>query len=106
MKYSAAALLSLSALAEVAVPSSSNGNTPDPSTVYVNGITYGGSGCPAGSVATAFSADRTIFTMIYDSFIASSGTGVPVTESRKNCQVNVDMHYPQGWSYAIVSVDY
>ena len=79
---------------------------PKPSETYIAGLTYGGSGCPAGSVASAFSPDRKTFTMIFDSFVASSGTGVPITEGRKNCQINVDMRYPQGWSYSIVTVDY
>ena len=79
---------------------------PNPSQTYIAGLTYGGTGCPPGTVASSFSPDRTTFTMIFDSFIASSGPGVPVTDSRKNCQINVDMRYPSGWSYSIVSVDY
>ena len=79
---------------------------PDPSQTYIAGLTYGGSGCPAGTVASSFATDRKTFTMIFDSFVASSGTGVAITENRKNCQINVDMYYPQGWSYSIVSVDY
>jgi hypothetical protein len=45
---------------------------PDPSQVYFRGITYGGSGCPQGSVGVSFSGDRTTFTAIFDSFVASS----------------------------------
>lgn len=84
----------------------SNANGPNPGQVYVNGITYGGSGCPQGSVGVSFSPDRTTFTAIFDSFVASSGRGVPVTDQRKNCQVNLDLHYPQGWQYSIAEVDY
>ncbi|KAJ3306186.1 hypothetical protein HDV03_000420 [Kappamyces sp. JEL0829] len=105
MKFAASLLASAALAVNIVIPAG-NGQGPDPSQVYVNGLTYGGSGCPAGSVASSFANDRKTFTLIFDSFIASSGTGIPVTENRKNCQINVDMHYPQGWSYAIVSVDY
>ncbi len=105
MQFTSAALLASAALSQVVV-SAGNANGPDPSQTFVAGITYGGTGCPAGTVSTAFSTDRKTFTMIFDRFVASSGTGVPVTEQRKNCQVNVNLRYPQGWSYSVVSVDY
>ena len=77
-----------------------------PSGVYINAVSYGGSGCPQGSVGTVFSADRTTLTLIFDSYIASAGPTVPVTESRKNCQIAADIRVPQGWSYSVASVDY
>lgn len=48
-------------------------------------------------------ANRERFTMIFDSFVASAGSGIPVTESRKNCQVNVNLHVPAGSAVAAVS---
>jgi hypothetical protein len=79
---------------------------PNPADVYVESISYGGTGCPQGTVAQSFSNDRTAFTLIFDSYIASTGPGLPITESRKACQLNVNLHVPQGWSFAIASVDY
>jgi hypothetical protein len=76
---------------------------PNPSQVYVQSISYGGSGCPQGTVGQSISDDRTTFTLIYDQYIASTGPGVPITESRKNCQLNVNLHVPQGWTFTIVS---
>lgn len=32
--------------------------SPDPSQVYIKGITYGGTGCPQGSLGSFISADR------------------------------------------------
>ena len=32
--------------------------TPNPSQVYINSISYGGTGCPQGSVGSFLSADR------------------------------------------------
>ncbi|KAJ3410697.1 hypothetical protein HDV05_003469 [Chytridiales sp. JEL 0842] len=84
----------------------STGDKPDPSLVTIGNITHGGSGCPQGTVSKNFNADRTAFTLIFDSYIASIGAGVPLTESRKNCQLNVDLRIPQGWQYSLGTVDY
>lgn len=70
---------------------------PDPNQPYVKSIAYGGTGCPQGSVGTSFSNSRQSFTLIFDSFVASSGPGVAVTESRKTCQITVRLHLAPGW---------
>jgi hypothetical protein len=69
---------------------------PDPNSPYVQSITYGGTGCPQASVGQSLSSDRTVFTLIFDQFVASAGPGVPIGESLKNCQVNVALHVPPG----------
>lgn len=46
------------------------------------------------------------FTLIFDQFVASIGPGVAVTENRKNCQLNVDLQYPGGFQYSILSTTY
>lgn len=71
---------------------------PDPSKPFVETITYGGSGCPQGTVGQSISDDRTVFTLIFDSFVASSGPGIPSTETKKNCQINVSLRLPRGFS--------
>lgn len=87
-------LLSVPALAET------------PSYVRVRSITYAGSGCPAGSVAGNIAPDRQAFTLLFDSYIAEVGPGVAIREKRKNCQLNVSLDFPQGWSYTLLTVDY
>jgi hypothetical protein len=72
----------------------------------VNSISYGGTGCPQGSVGSSFSSNRQSFTEIFDQFIASTGPGVPVTEGRRNCQQNVNVRIPQGFSYSVSTFDY
>jgi hypothetical protein len=103
MKLSTTALIATVALAGRFDP---QGGAPDKSKTFINGITYGGSGCKQGSVSSSISQDLTTFTLIFDSFIAETGQGKSISDSRKNCQINVDLRYPQGWSYSIVSVDY
>lgn len=77
-----------------------------PDNVYVRSIAYAGSGCPAGSVAENISPDLKAFTLLFDNYIAEVGPGIPAREKRKNCQINVDLAFPQGWSYTIFTVDY
>src|SRR4051812_38006942 len=69
-------------------------------------VTYGGTGCPQGSVGSVISQDRTTMTLIFDQYVASIGPGIPVTENRKNCQLNIDLIYPGGFQYSIFSADY
>jgi hypothetical protein len=83
-----------------------DGSAPNPNEVYVQSISYGGTGCPQGSVGSSFSNDRQSFTLIFDSFVASAGPGVPLPESRKNCQLNVNIHLPGGFSYSVATFDY
>jgi len=79
---------------------------PDPKLVYLETITYGGTGCPQGSVGQSISTDRSTFTMIFDKYIAVLGPGVPITENRKNCQLNLQLHVPQGWQFSIYTSDF
>lgn len=95
----------LAALA-LLIPALASAQAPNPNEVYVQSVTYGGSGCPGGSVGNSFANDRKSFTLIFDSFVASQGTGVPITESRKNCQLNVNLHVPNGFQFSIGTVDY
>jgi hypothetical protein len=97
MKFShttaAAALFIFNALA---YPSHAVG--PDQSQVYIQSDpTYGGSGCPQGSANVTLSSDKKSFTVIMDQFTAAAGPNYPMPyKDRKNCQINVDMHIPEG----------
>ncbi|KAF2027760.1 hypothetical protein EK21DRAFT_71316 [Setomelanomma holmii] len=100
-------LLAFPLLATAAVlPGQELGDPPPAGQVTIRGVTYGGTGCPQGSMSSQISADRTIVTLIFDSYIASIGPGIAVTEQRKNCQLNVDIQYPGGFQYSILSADY
>lgn len=74
--------------------------------VKIMGVTYGGTGCPQGSVGYTISDDRSTVTLIYDSYVASIGPGIAITENRKACQINLDIQYPGGFQYSILSADY
>ncbi|KAF2822677.1 hypothetical protein CC86DRAFT_385600 [Ophiobolus disseminans] len=101
-------LLALAPLAAAlpALPGQELGEAPPAGQVKIRGVSYGGTGCPQGTMSSQISNDRSIVTLIFDSYIASIGPGVPVTEQRKNCQLNVDLEYPGGFQYSILSADY
>jgi hypothetical protein len=79
---------------------------PPPDNVTMGDIVYGGSGCPQGTASQALAADKKSFTLIFDKFIAKSGPGSSITDRRKNCQINIPIKYPQGYSYSVATFDF
>lgn len=103
----AAVILGLAAQAlAAALPDAVFADAPDPSQVQIVGFTYGGTGCPDQTVSSVLSDDRTIMTFIFDEYVASIGPGIPITQARKNCQLNLNLRYPGGFQYSIFSADY
>ncbi|MDC3953184.1 DUF4360 domain-containing protein [Polyangium jinanense] len=77
-----------------------------PEGVEIRGLVYNGTGCPQSSVAGTLSEDRKALELIFGAFTAeASPLGLP-SEARKFCQLTVDMAFPQGYSYSLVSADY
>ncbi|WP_081655967.1 DUF4360 domain-containing protein [Amycolatopsis vancoresmycina] len=70
--------------------------------------TINGSGCPAGTATASadVASDNTSFTVHYTNFTAKAGGGASALDARKNCQINVVVHVPQGFTYAIAEADY
>lgn len=66
---------------------------------------YAGSGCPAGSVATILSPDEKSLSVLFDSYVVDAG-GANTQIGRKNCNVAIPVHVPQGYSFGIIGVDY
>jgi hypothetical protein len=78
---------------------------PPPDKIVIDLITVNGSGCPAGTAAVATAPDNTAYT-VYSSYLAQVGVGATPTDFRKNCQLNIVVHAPSGFTYAIASTDY
>jgi Domain of unknown function (DUF4360) len=68
--------------------------------------TVNGTGCKPGTAAIAVSPDNTAFTVTYSEYIAQAGAGVAATEGRKNCQLNVIVNVPGGFTFAVNKTDY
>ncbi|MFW7380677.1 MAG: DUF4360 domain-containing protein [Oligoflexus sp.] len=77
-----------------------------PSFVNISRISYNGSGCPLGTVNENVSTDRQAFTLTFSEYAAEAGPTLALSAQRRNCQVTVDLNFPSGWSYSIVSIDY
>jgi hypothetical protein len=52
------------------------------------------------------SPDFTELILQFNAFAAEIGPGVPLSRSRRICQILLDLDVPQGWSYSMVGVDY
>ena len=76
-----------------------------PQGVYVRSMSYGGSGCPQGSVGKTISSDGSSFTLIFDEYIAEAGYDIPRSAGRKTCQVTMDIRVPRGYQYSIATLD-
>lgn len=74
--------------------------------IVIDIVTVNGSGCPPGSAAVAVAPDNTAFTVTYSEYLAQVGVGARPTDFRKNCQLNVAVHVPSGFTYAIARADY
>nr|WP_257019500.1 DUF4360 domain-containing protein [Streptomyces sp. TLI_235] len=92
--------------AAAAAPTGPWTTPPPPDKIVINVATVNGSGCPAGTAAVAVSPDNTAFTVTYSQYLAQVGVGSKPTDFRKNCQLNLNVHVPQGFTYAIASADY
>jgi hypothetical protein len=80
---------------------------PPPSDIItINAVTVIGSGCKKDTYAVAVAPDNTAFTITYSEYLAQVGPGIPAAESRKNCQIVVNVKVPSGFTYAIAGVDY
>lgn len=91
-------LLTSPTFAPMAAPAPSQ---PPTEKVVIDVVTVNGSGCPAGTVAVAASPDNTVFTITYSRFIAVVGVGAGSADYLKNCQINLRVKAPSGFTYAI-----
>ncbi|MEU9842470.1 DUF4360 domain-containing protein [Actinomadura sp. NPDC048032] len=102
---SAAAAIAVGAF--TAVPASASPHrVHGPNGVTIEIATVNGSGCPTGTAAVAVSDDKEAFTVTYSDYLAQAGGASGPTDFRKNCQIGMKVHVPQGFTYAISSTDY
>ncbi|GHF54989.1 hypothetical protein GCM10010218_40420 [Streptomyces mashuensis] len=100
----AAAALSLSTC--LSTPAAAADGTPPPDKIVIDVVAVNGSGCPAGTANVNVSPDNTAFTVSYSHYVAQVGVGAKPTDFRKNCQLSLNVHVPQGFTYAVAQADY
>lgn len=98
MKALLASAIALSTLA-AAVPASADD-------ISLGNPGYGGSGCPGGSVSATLSPDGKSLSLIFDEYTVSAGGMTGRSFDRKSCNVAIPVHVPNGYSIAVLSVDY
>ncbi|KAH7378163.1 hypothetical protein BKA64DRAFT_251647 [Cadophora sp. MPI-SDFR-AT-0126] len=93
-------------LASMVVLSSALAQESNFTSPKLEGITYGGSGCPQGSMRFSVPINSTRYVMAFGGYAASIGDGAPIVDSRKNCQINLKLDYPVGYQYAVAGNTY
>lgn len=106
-----AALLAATVSTPIASPSHDIATPPyfedvPPEQMAIQVLTVNGTGCEPDTAAIAVSADNQAFTVTYSNYMALVGVGATPTDFRKNCQLNLAVKVPGGFTYAIASVDY
>lgn len=66
----------------------------------------GGTGCPQGSVSASLSPDRKTISLIFDKYVVEAGRDFGKRTDRKNCQIALPVHIPQGMSVSVLEMDY
>lgn len=67
---------------------------------------YGGNGCPSGSASVNVSPDQSAISVLFDQFITEAGNTTGRRLDRKSCNLSIPVQVPNGYSVAILQVDY
>jgi hypothetical protein len=104
---SATTIVLLLSGAAYAVGQSADDESAIPAAQVRIAATSNGSGCPGGTADVKVLSNNGGFTVTYrDEYLARVGGGADPTDIRKNCQVNVQIDVPNGFSYAIASAQH
>src|SRR4051794_6327205 len=96
----------LASLATTGVPASAAPAPGPGGEMVIDVAAANGSGCPLGSADVTMAPDSKAFTVTYSQFTAQTGPGTKPTDFRKNCQLALNVHVPQGDTFAIAGADY
>lgn len=82
--------------------------SPPPGEMVIDIAAANGSGCPIKDTTIVPSQDNKAITVIYGNgtYTASVGPEAGALDFRKNCQLMVNVHVPQGYTFAVASADY
>ncbi|UPX13218.1 uncharacterized protein EKO05_0003739 [Ascochyta rabiei] len=100
MKYTLP-VLGLTALAS-ALPQT----TSPPPSFKITNVISGGTGCPRGSIDVNWTDHKILPIYFGQEFTAAVGPKANITDSRKFCQLNLQLEYTPGYSFAVYSAEY
>jgi hypothetical protein len=69
-------------------------------------ITYGGNGCPNGTMQAIFAPDNLSFTILFDQFVADTTTAAGGRTDVMSCDAILPISIPAGQQMEITRVDY
>jgi len=79
----------------------------DSAQTLISSVVFAGTGCPSGSgVDSALSADSNVVTLTFSDYIATTSPTDTITNSRENCQLNLNLNYPDGYQYSVKSAEF
>ena len=67
---------------------------------------YNGTGCPQGSATAALSPDSKSLSILFGDFSVEAGGTTGRFLQRKNCDIAVPVHVPNGMSVSVINIDY
>lgn len=74
--------------------------------LVIEAATINGSGCPAGTANVTVLSDGASIRITYGGYRAEVGAGAEATDIRKNCQINVEVQVPQGFTYTVARAEH
>lgn len=78
---------------------------PPAGSVQIDTVRFNGTGCRSGTAALNISPDRRALTLIFNEYSVDASTGQP-SHRKKSCDIDVRMKVPDGWTFALATVDY
>ena len=74
-----------------------------PETYSVLSVQSAGSGCPEQQLESEFADANTLSINLISGMEVTSSPEGPISSTRKNCLMVIDIDYPNNWQYALVS---
>jgi hypothetical protein len=66
---------------------------------------YGGNGCPQGTMKAVFAADSLSFSLLFDQFVAEATEGSLARKDEMSCDAIIPLQIPEGMQMQITRVD-
>jgi hypothetical protein len=76
-------------------------SAPPPDEVTIDPVVANGSGCKNATATVVVAPDNSGFTVTHNEFFAHAGLGAEPLDFRRNCQLNLQVNAPEGYTYAI-----
>lgn len=107
MLKSATVLAAAAALScGITSPAGASVTDAPPGQVQLDLKSINGSGCKRGTANAVMNQSNTAFTVTYSDFTAEAGPDSEPIKKRRNCQLGINVHVPQGFTVAISRSDF